>query len=137
MKTPSHTYPAVQFRFARPTDKIEKIVEFYTRGLQLRVLSEFRDHAGYRGVMIGLPDSTYHLEFTQDDRLTPCPAPTKDNLLVLYFASVEEYNRIHSCLLTLGCEPVEPENPYWSGKSLTFEDPDGWRIVLFNGVYAP
>ena len=29
----------------------------------------------------------------------------------------------------LGHEPVEPENPYWND-DLTFEDPDGWRIVL-------
>jgi hypothetical protein len=32
----------------------------------------------------------------------------------------------------LGYSPVEPENPYWSGKSVTFEDPDGWRVVLCN-----
>ncbi|WP_425293855.1 hypothetical protein [Microvirga pakistanensis] len=24
----------------------------------------------------------------------------------------------------------EPENPYWLGQSVTFEDPDGWRVVL-------
>jgi hypothetical protein len=29
----------------------------------------------------------------------------------------------------LGHDPVEPENPYWRD-DLTFEDPDGWRVVL-------
>jgi hypothetical protein len=29
----------------------------------------------------------------------------------------------------LGQEPVEPENPYWND-DLTFEDPDGWGVVL-------
>jgi hypothetical protein len=28
---------------------------------------------------------------------------------------------------------IEPENPYWNGKSQTFEDPDGWRVVLYDG----
>jgi hypothetical protein len=36
-----------------------------------------------------------------------------------------------------GYEPVEPENPYWAEKGLTFEDPDGWRVVLMHaaGIY--
>jgi hypothetical protein len=25
---------------------------------------------------------------------------------------------------------VAPENPYWNGRGPTFEDPDGWRVVL-------
>jgi hypothetical protein len=31
-----------------------------------------------------------------------------------------------------GHQPVAPENPYWAERGLTFEDPDGWRIVLMN-----
>ncbi len=30
----------------------------------------------------------------------------------------------------MGIEPVAPANPYWLNKGLTFEDPDGWRIVV-------
>jgi hypothetical protein len=29
--------------------------------------------------------------------------------------------------------PVEPENPYWRKRGKTFEDPDGWRVVLYHG----
>ena len=32
--------------------------------------------------MFGLPDEEYHLEFTTHVNGSPCPAPTKDNLLV-------------------------------------------------------
>jgi hypothetical protein len=28
---------------------------------------------------------------------------------------------------------IEPENPYWNGKSQTFEDPEAWRVVLYDG----
>jgi hypothetical protein len=30
----------------------------------------------------------------------------------------------------LGAEPVAPANPYWAEHGLTFEDPDGFRVVL-------
>jgi hypothetical protein len=33
-----------------------------------------------------------------------------------------------------GHKPVEPENPYWLEKGLTFEDPDGWRVVLMHAA---
>lgn len=129
-------YPAMQFRFARPTDKLKEVVEFYTKGLGLKILYQFEGHAGYKGVMIGLPDSEYHLEFTQDDKGTKCMAPTKDNLLVMYFNTEQELNQIKDSLAAIGQHPVEPENPYWKDKSLTYEDPDGWRIVLNNGIFV-
>jgi hypothetical protein len=37
---------------------------------------------------------------------------------------------VQARLEALGHRPVEPENPYWRDKSVTFEDPDGWRVVL-------
>ncbi|GEO11646.1 VOC family protein [Segetibacter aerophilus] len=131
----NNDYPAVQFRIARPTNKIEEVTEFYTKGLGLKVLYEFEGHEGYRGVMIGLPDLQYHLEFTQDGKGTPGKAPTKDNLLVLYFKTLAELNIIKDKLTALGCHPIDPENPYWKDKGFTFEDPDGWRVVLNDGVF--
>ena len=35
-------------------------------------------------------------------------------------------------LTNLGYKTVSPENPYWAKDGITFEDPDGWRIVLMN-----
>lgn len=133
--TEANNYPAVQFRIARPTAMIEAVTEFYTKGLGLQVLYSFEGHDGYKGVMIGFPNLQYHLEFTQDDKHTECNAPTKDNLLVLYFDSPEKLTPVRRSLEELGYEPVAPENPYWEGKSWTYEDPEGWRVVLYNGVF--
>lgn len=80
--------------------------------------------------MFGLPDTEYHLEFTRHHNGSPCPAPTKDNLLVFYFTNQSEIHKIAKRLHTLGYGEVEPENPYWKEKGITIEDPDGWRIVL-------
>lgn len=126
---------AVQFRIARPSDKLQELVHFYHQALGLPVIGSFTNHDGYDGVMIGLPGAEYHLEFTQHRLGSACPAPSKDNLLVLYFDEHKEYENALQRLTDRGYLPVAPENPYWEDKSTTFEDPDGWRIVLFRGVF--
>jgi catechol 2,3-dioxygenase-like lactoylglutathione lyase family enzyme len=122
----------VQFRIARPTDKLAEVVRFYCEGLGLKKIGGFENHAGYSGVMIGLPDNKYHLEFTEHEEGNPCPAPTKDNLLVFYIPEKEAIDKIVERLATMGYNEVAPENPYWQAQGVTIEDPDGWRIVLMN-----
>ncbi|WYP26962.1 VOC family protein [Alkalihalobacillus sp. FSL W8-0930] len=123
---------ATQIRIARPTDQLERIIEFYEKGLGLKQIGSFQKHSGYNGVMYGLPDATYHLEFTQHIEGSPCPAPTKDNLLVFYVPEYEEIKQVAERLNKLRYGEVEPENPYWKELGITIEDPDGWRIVLMN-----
>ena len=79
--------------------------------------------------MLGLPDEEVHLELTTHAEGSPGAAPTRDNLLVLYMTDRAAIAQIESRMRALGHEPVEPENPYW-GDDPTFEDPDGWRVVL-------
>jgi catechol 2,3-dioxygenase-like lactoylglutathione lyase family enzyme len=122
-----------QIRVARPTDKLDEIVSFYHGGLGLPIIAQFANHEGYTGVMIGLPGEQFHLEFTHFEKGSPSPAPSRDNLLVLYPSEENVFVRMVQRMKEHGHEPVEPENPYWRGKSLTFEDPDGWRVVLYRG----
>jgi catechol 2,3-dioxygenase-like lactoylglutathione lyase family enzyme len=123
-------WPVVQVRIARPTDQLEKVIAFYAEGLGLRILGSFKAHEGYDGVMLGLPGFPYHLEFTSHANSSTCPAPSKDNLLVLYIPDKPAINAIENRLKSMGYFAVAPENPYWLAKGLTFEDPDGWRVVL-------
>jgi catechol 2,3-dioxygenase-like lactoylglutathione lyase family enzyme len=131
-KTWSNKLPAVQFRIARPTDQLEKVVEFYRDGVGLEVVGSFEKHSGYDGVMLGLPAASYHLEFTQHVNGSPCPAPTEDNLLVFYIPDKAKRDSIVSRLKDMGYPQVKPENPYWKKDGITVADPDGWRIVLQN-----
>jgi catechol 2,3-dioxygenase-like lactoylglutathione lyase family enzyme len=108
---------------------LEEVVRFYSKGLGLRVLTSFQEHAGYSGVILGLPGAEYQLEFTHHERGSPCPAPSQDNLLVLYVSDKKGVDQIAARLEGMGHHPVPPENPYWK-KGVTFEDPDGWRLVL-------
>ncbi|MBK6825741.1 MAG: VOC family protein [Chitinophagaceae bacterium] len=126
---------AVQFRIARPTNQLQEITRFYTDALGLKIIGSFSGHDGYDGVMLGLPESTYHLEFTQHSNMETLPPPTRENLLVFYFDNHEDYLAANRRIQDMNIGPVPPENPYWLGKSETYEDPDKWRIVLFDGLY--
>ena len=132
MKHWTETLHVAQFRIARPTDQIEQIERFYCEGLGLKKLGGFKGHRGYTGIMIGLPDASYHLEFTEHIDGNPYPAPTEDNLLVFYIPDAEQIQAVKSRLASMGYPEVPPENPYWEEKGVTIADPDGWRIVLMN-----
>lgn len=132
MKHWTETLHVAQFRIARPTDQLEQIERFYCEGLGLKKLGGFKGHRGYTGIMIGLPDASYHLEFTEHVDGSPCPAPTEDNLLVFYMPNAKQIQAVHSRLASMGYPEVPPENPYWEEKGVTIADPDGWRIVLMN-----
>lgn len=124
--------PVVQVRVARPTDQIEELERFYCEGIGLEKLGSFTGHRGYTGLLIGMPDASYHLEFTQHIEGSPSPVPSKDNLLVFYIPDQQIIKTISQRLKEMGYPEVPPENPYWEEKGVTIEDPDGWRIVLMN-----
>jgi catechol 2,3-dioxygenase-like lactoylglutathione lyase family enzyme len=123
----------MQIRVARPTDKLTEVVAFYRDGLGLPTIGQFENHDGYSGVMLGSPSDQFHLEFTHTAAGSPCPAPTRDNLLVFYISDDAAYAKAVKRMKEHGYQPVQPENPYWRDKSFTFEDPDGWRTVICHG----
>lgn len=131
MSTWNENLPVMQVRIARPTTQLKKVVEFYERGIGLRRIGEFHNHAGYSGVMLGLPNADYHIEFTEnsyaDNKL---PKPDEDALLVFYIPDKETIGRLVVKLGALGYFPVAPANPYWEYNAVTIEDPDGWRVVF-------
>ena len=127
---------AAQIRIARPTDQLKELIHFYCEGLGLNIIGSFNEHDGYDGVMLGMPDASVHLEFTQHANGSPCPAPTRDNLLVFYYDDHQNYQAAVAQLRSINAKEVKPENDYWTGKSVSFEDSDGWGIVLFDGIFT-
>ena len=119
-----------RMRVARPTDDLEAVTKFYRDGLGLAELFRFEDHDGFDGVMLGLPGAPYHLEFTKARGHRAGRAPTADNLLVFYLPDARQWNDAVARLKLSGYEPVPSFNPYWDRDGLTFEDPDGYRVVL-------
>lgn len=122
-------------RVARPTDNLAAVVAFYRDGLGLAVLGAFEEHAGFDGVMLGQPGAPYHLEFTHQRGHTVGRAPTPDNLLVFYLPDRAAWEAAVQRLRTQGHAPVPSFNPYWDLHGQTFEDPDGYRVVLTNRAW--
>lgn len=120
----------VHMRVARPTDNLPEVIKFYRDGLGMTVVGSFEDHVGFDGVMLGRQGSEYHLEFTTKAGHDAGRAPTKDNLLVFYLPDPDEWQESVDRMIDHGYDPVESFNPYWEERGVTFEDPDGYRVVL-------
>ena len=122
---------------ARPTDHLEAVVRFYVLGLGMTVLGCFRDHDGFDGVMLGHPGEVYHLEFTQKRGQCAGRAPSEDHLLVFYLPDLAPWQAAVARMQAAGYEAVPSFNPYWDRAGRTFEDPDGYRVVLQNAAADP
>lgn len=126
---------SAQLRVARPSDDLTALVKFYRDGLGFDVLTQFKAHEGFDGVMLGRMGAAYHLEFTRKQGHKVGRAPTEDNLLVFYLPDLGEWGRAVARLENAGYEPVKSFNPYWDKRGKTFEDPDGYRVVLQNASW--
>ena len=123
-------------RVARATDHLNEVVRFYTGGLGLKLLGSFEDHEGFDGVMIGIEDGPYHFEFTRQRGQVAGRASTEDSLLVFYLPDEAEWKAAVDRMTAAGYEPVPSYNPYWDRQGRTYEDPDGYRVVLQNDAWA-
>jgi catechol 2,3-dioxygenase-like lactoylglutathione lyase family enzyme len=123
----------MQLRVARHTERLDALVRFYRDGLGLTALGAFEDHDGYEGVFLEVPGTGAHLELTAGG-VHGAPVPHPESLLVLYLGD-EQSMRVVAA--RVGAEPVAPANPYWAEHGLTFEDPDGFRVVLVPERWEP
>lgn len=122
-------------RIARPTDNIQDIIRFYRDGLGFEIIGSFEDHQGFDGVMLGHASLSYHLEFTHHRGHHVEKAPTEENLLVFYLPDEAEWQLAVDQMMKHGFQPVKSYNPYWDIWGKTFEDPDGYRVVIQNAVW--
>ena len=126
----------VHLRVAHPTDNLQAIAKMYGQGLGLQVLAHFEDHAGFDGIMLGNAEMPYHFEFTHHRGHSVGKAPTQDNLLVFYIPDKNEWDERCQQMLEAGFKQVDSYNPYWNTSGRTFEDVDGYRVVLQNAAWG-
>jgi catechol 2,3-dioxygenase-like lactoylglutathione lyase family enzyme len=127
----------MQLRIARPVRDLATSTDMYCRGLGLRVVGSFEDHDGFDGVMLGHPGSSYHFEFTHCRSHPVEPMPTLEDLVVFYVPRETEWRTLCESALAAGFEPVASFNPYWAVRGRTFEDADGYRVVLQCDDWSP
>ncbi len=122
-------------RIARPVSNLARTKSMYCVGLGLRVLGRFEDHEGFDGIMLGGAGLGFHFEFTHCRAHPVKPSPTPEDLAVFYVADQAEWERACASLLSAGFTRVTSFNPYWEVRGQTFEDPDGYRVVLQNAEW--
>lgn len=123
-------------RVARPTDNLRQISQMYVEGLGFSLLGEFSDHNGFDGAIIGHEKHNYHLEFTHHRGTLVGKAPTQDNLLVFYLPDEHEWLACCKQMTEAGFVVVTSYNQYWDDVGKTFEDSDGYRVVLQNRQWS-
>jgi hypothetical protein len=123
-------------RIARPVSNLPQSERMYCAALELVVLAKFQSHQGFDGVMLGRPGMDYHFEFTQCRDHPVAPAPTSEDLLVFYVPDEIEWRSSCDRLAESGFVRVTSFNPYWDVSGRTFEDRDGYRIVLQNSAWS-
>lgn len=117
-------------RYARHTNQLEKLINFYTEVLGLEKRGGFENHEGYDGVFLGLPEHDWHLEFTQSEE-PAMHTPDPDDLLVFYVQSDEEFAEIKKRIAEKRIPIRKSKNPYWTQHGLEIEDPDGFGVVVY------
>lgn len=122
-------------RIARPSSDLIRVLAFYRDGLGFEVLGQFAGHEGFDGVMLGHRGAPYHLEFTLEHGHPAPRAPSPEHLLVLYFPEPEAWTAAVERMGRAGFGPVPAHNPYWDRGGKTFEDFEGYRVVLFQGAW--
>jgi catechol 2,3-dioxygenase-like lactoylglutathione lyase family enzyme len=130
------TLAGATLRVARSTNRMEEATAFYVEGLGFEQLAAFEDHQGFDGVVLGSSQAPYHLEFTRHRGHASGARPDPEDLLVFYLPGEADWRAAVARLRAFGAAPVPSYNPYWDISGLTFEDPDGFRIVLQNAAWT-
>ncbi|WP_314173661.1 VOC family protein [Streptomyces winkii] len=126
-------------RVARPSKDLAAAERFWADGLGMDVLHRAappatpprpgEDAGRYALLMAGWRDASWHLELALDPHAPVAPAPTDEDLLVVYLdGPVPDglVERLEEC----GGTRVPARNPYWDTWGVTVQDPDGYRLVL-------
>jgi catechol 2,3-dioxygenase-like lactoylglutathione lyase family enzyme len=120
----------VRFRSARPTDRLPALRRFYVDALGLSVLGEWTDHEGFDGLVVGDARAGWQAEFIHEHAHPAPPAPGPEHLLVFYVADRAALAQRAAAMDAAGCRRVAPNNPYWARCGVTYEDPDGYPVVI-------
>ena len=122
-------------RVARPTNNLKEAVKFFKEGLGFEIIASFENHEGFNGVMFGHKKISYHFEVTEQIGHSVEINPTQEDLLVFYINDKSDWEYYKNKLAELGFKKVNSSNPYWNLNGVTYEDYDGYRVVLQNSEW--
>lgn len=119
----------MKFRYARHTNNLDNLVNFYQNIIGLEKLGGFKDHNGYDGIFLGFSDQDWHMEFTYSNDKAD-HHPDRDDLIVFYLDSEAQIQIIIDKAKQAAILPVISQNPYWNENGIELTDPDGFGVIL-------
>lgn len=124
-------------RMARPSADLDSARRFWVDGVGLSVLWETGpDHQeGHALLMVGPQAAQWHLELVHDPAALAANPPGPEDLLVLYLGEQPAEDTLQR-IGAHGGTRVAARNPYWDRWGFTFEDPDGYRLVLSHRTWG-
>jgi hypothetical protein len=87
--------------------------------------------------MLGNEGECFHVEFTVCQSHPVKPGPTPEDLLVFYIPDIGDWAQRCALLIEAGFREVPSFNPYWMQQGRTFEDRDGYRLVIERAAWNP
>ena len=119
----------MKFRYARHTNHLDILINFYQNIIGLERLGCFKDHNGYDGVFLGFPDQDWHMEFTYSANQADHHSD-RDDLIVFYLDSEAQIQTILRKAKQADILPITSKNPYWNENGIELTDPDGFGVIL-------
>lgn len=114
------------------TDNLNEISQMYQKALGFDVLSQYEDEEGFDGIVLGHKHHNYHLEFTNRLSSSPKKFEVADTFMVFYMPDSREWEWACRSMIDAGFKFVEARNPHWKRVGKTYEDVDGYRVVIQN-----
>jgi GNAT superfamily N-acetyltransferase len=110
-------------------------IAFYRDVIGLPLVAEFSSSFGEDGAILGLPDTSVHLEILRE-RSRDDSAIGHDEI-VLYLDGDEAVSAATSGLRGAGVTPDVENHPYWAANgAVTYRDPDGRALVFAPWVFG-
>ncbi|MFE1905104.1 VOC family protein [Streptomyces gardneri] len=124
-------------RIARPSRDLAAAERFYVDGLGLDVQwrTTAREPGKHDLLMVGPAGGGWHFELTRDPERPVEPAPTVEDLFVVYLGVPVEEEQVER-LLAAGGTRIPAHNPYWDEYGVTVADPDGYPLVLCSRTWG-
>ncbi|WP_024760667.1 VOC family protein [Streptomyces exfoliatus] len=124
-------------RVARPSRDLAAAERFYVDGLGLDVQwrTTTREPGKHDLLMVGPAGGGWHFELTRDPEHPVEPAPTVEDLFVVYLGAPVEEEQVER-LLAAGGTRMPAHNPYWDEYGVTVADPDGYQLVLCSRTWS-
>lgn len=119
------------FRYARHTNQLEAIKNFYVNVIGLEILGSFENHDGYDGDFVGVKNENWHLEFTTSEDLCDHTFD-EDDLITFYPETQKEYALISQQIEEHKVDRIKAKNDYWNRNGIVVKDPDGCIVVICN-----